>query len=79
MLQHVPRLPSLRLWRSPTRYDILFPARCSGHWEMVYDARTVFPRCQDVSYTLLVNIESTQLGYLSLILLAFIELKVLGC
>ena len=61
------------------RLSSVFPAAGARYGEVVDLARAVFASCQHVTHAGLVDIEPAQLRYLSLVLLAFVELDVLGC
>ena len=56
---------------------VLLPAASTRDRKVVDDTRTVFAGSKNVSHASLVNVEATQLGYLSLVLLSLVKLHVL--
>ena len=60
--------------------SLIFPSASSRYGEVIYDSRTVFASCKNISHASMISVKSTQLGYLSFyVLLALIELQMLRC
>ncbi len=53
---------------------VLLPAAGTRDRKVVDDTRTVFASSKYVSHASLINVETTQLGYLSLVLLPLVKL-----